>query len=107
MKDRTAGIAAINGGTADAFASDKLLLVGTDISGSAALKMLPDDLSFEPYGIALPRGDWALRLAVNAGLAQAYRTGQAAEVFKKWFAELGLKPSGLMAAVYQLGALPE
>jgi glutamate/aspartate transport system substrate-binding protein len=107
VKDRAGGIAAINDGKADAFASDKLLLVGTDISASAALKMLPDDLSFEPYGIALPRGDWALRLAVNTGLAQAYRNGQAAEVFKKWFAQLGLKPSGLMTAVYQLGALPD
>ncbi len=107
VKDRAAGIAVMNDGKADAFASDKLLLVGTDIGASAALKMLPDDLSFEPYGIVLPRGDWALRLAVNAGLAQAYRSGQAAEVFKKWFDQLGLKPSGLMAAVYRLGALPE
>ena len=107
VKDRASGIAAINDRKADAFASDKLLLVGTDIGASAALKMLPDDLSFEPYGIALPRGDWALRLAVNTGLAQAYRNGQAADVFRKWFAQLGLKPSGLMTAVYQLGALPE
>ena len=107
VRDRADGIAAVNDGRADAFTSDKLLLVGTDVSGSAALKMLPDDLSFEPYAIVLPRGDWALRRAVNAGLAEAYRSGHARDVFGKWFDQLGLKPSGLMTAVYQLGALPE
>jgi ABC-type amino acid transport substrate-binding protein len=70
--------------------SDKLLLLGTNIGDLTAFKLLPDDFSFEPYGIALPRGDWALRLAVNTGLAQTYRSGKAHEIFKKWFEQIGL-----------------
>ena len=36
------------------------------------MQLLPDDLSIEPYAIALPRGDWALRLAVNTALRSIY-----------------------------------
>ena len=107
VRDRGDAVAAMNGGRADAFASDKLLLLGADIRDANAFKLLPDDLSFEPYGIALPRGDWALRLAVNTGLAQSYRSGQAIDVFKRWFEQVGLRPTGLMAAAYQFGALPD
>ena len=57
--------------------------------------------------VHLPRGDWALRLAVNTGLAQTYRNGQALEIFRKWFEPVGLRINGVMLAVYQFGALPD
>ncbi len=60
----------------DGFASDKLLLAGAEVKDPEALALLPDDLSIEQYGIVLPRGDWALRLAVNRGLAQVFRSGR-------------------------------
>jgi len=107
VANRAEAVAALNAGTADAFASDKLLLVGTDFRDANAFTLLPEDFSFEPYGIVLPRGDWALRLAVNTGLAQIYRDGQAVEIFKKWFEQIGLRPSAFMIATYQLGALPD
>lgn len=107
VKDRQAGIEALDGGTVDAFASDKLLLVGTPSANPKALAILPEDLSFEPYAIALPRGDWALRLAVNTGLAQIYGSPQIGEVFKKWFEQLGLKPGALLMSIYTLGALAD
>ena len=44
-------MAAVEGGKADAFASDKLLLVGAQFKNPQALIMLPDDLSIEPYPI--------------------------------------------------------
>lgn len=106
VKDRSEGIAALGSGAADAFASDKLLLLGADVRG-AAFKLLADDLSFEPYGIVLPRGDWAFRLAVNTGLSQIYRSGQVLEIFRRWFEQIGLQPVGVMAAAYRLGGLPD
>ena len=69
--------------------------------------MLPDDLSIEPYAIMMPRGDWALRLAVNTGLAQIYRSGQVVDVFKKWFAEIELRPGILLGSAYTLGGLSD
>jgi glutamate/aspartate transport system substrate-binding protein len=107
VKDREEGFAALEKGTADAYASDKLLLVGAKFSDPKAMSMLPDELSVEPYGIVLPRGDWALRLAVNSGLAQIYRSGQIVGIFGKWFNQIGLRPGPLLLGAFTLGALPE
>ena len=97
----------LQAGKVDAYASDKLLLLGAQINRADAFVMLPDDLSIEPYAIAMPRGDWALRLAVNTGLAQIYRGGQIVAVFRKWFDEIGLRPGALLGAAYTLGGLSE
>jgi glutamate/aspartate transport system substrate-binding protein len=105
VKDSDEGIAALEAGKVDGYASDKLLLVGNHMKNADAYVMLPDDLSIEPYGITLPRGDWALRLAVNTGLAQIYRGGTIVTVYKKWFGQLGLDPGVLAKAAYALGGL--
>jgi glutamate/aspartate transport system substrate-binding protein len=107
VKDRDAGVAALEKGEVDAYASDKLLLVGARFADPKAMSMLPDDLSLEPYGIVLPRGDWALRLAVNSGLADIFRSSQIANVFGKWFNQIGLKPGPLLLSAFTLGALPQ
>lgn len=107
VKDAAEGIAMLEAGKADGYASDKLLLIGAHIKDPAKFTMLPDDLSVEPYGIALPRGDWALRLAVNTGLAQIYRHGEIVGVFKKWFDQIGLQMSPAARIMYGLGALAD
>jgi ABC-type amino acid transport substrate-binding protein len=107
VKDREEGIAALEKGSVDAYASDKLLLVGARFTDSKAVTMLPDDFSLEPYGIVLPRGDWALRLAVNTGLAEIFRSGRVVGIFRTWFDQIGLRPGALLLAAYNLGALPE
>ena len=62
FKSRDEAFAALEEDKADAFASDKLLLVGASAKAKdqRALTLLPDQLSMEPYGIVLPRGDAAL-----------------------------------------------
>jgi len=108
-KTREEALAALDAGKADAFAWDKLLLVGaaaTRAQGSAQLLLLPEDLSFEPYGIVLPLGDTAFRLAVNSGLAEIYKSPEITDIFSLWFAPLG-PPSPLLEAVYVFGAIPE
>lgn len=107
VKDRDAGVAALEKGEVDGYASDKLLLVGAQFKDASALTMLPDDLSFEPYGIALPRGDWALRLAVNSALAEVFRTGLIFKVFEKWFDQIKLKPGPVLLSAFSLGALAQ
>lgn len=108
FKTRDEALAALEESKVDAFASDKLLLIGA--SGKAkdpkALTLLPDDLSFEPYGIVLPRGDASFRLAVNTGLSQIYGSGEIAEVFGRWFRAFG-EPGPVMKALYVLGAIPD
>src|SRR5262245_7231362 len=94
-------MAALEGGKADAFASDRLLLVGAIAKAKEprSLALLPDQLSIEPYGIVLPRGDSSLRLAVNTALAQIYRSGEIDEIFKRWFGQFG-QPPAILDATY-------
>ena len=101
-------LAALESGKADAFASDRLLLVGAvaKAKDARALALLPDQLSIEPYGIVLPRGDSSLRLAVNTALAQIYGSGEIDEIFRRWFAQLG-PPPAIIDAAYLLGTIPE
>lgn len=105
VKSRDEGVAAVESGDADGFASDKLLLVGANMKHPEKLEMLPDDLSVEPYAIVLPRGDWAFRLAVNTALSQIFRSGQIVPVFRSWFDQVGLRMGPVMQTVYALGAL--
>jgi glutamate/aspartate transport system substrate-binding protein len=108
VKNREEGLAALEGGKVDGFASDKLLIMGLagKVKNAQAYTMLPEDLSFEPLAIVLPRGDAGLRLAVNRALAQIYRSPGIVEVFGNWFGALG-NPTPLLEAIYILGAIPE
>jgi ABC-type amino acid transport substrate-binding protein len=107
VKDGPEAVAMLEGGGVDGFASDKLLLVGARMKNPEAFVMLPDDLSVEPYAIVLPRGDWALRLAVNTGLAQIFRSGQVVNVFRGWFDRIGLQMSPVLRITYGLGSLSD
>ena len=108
VKSREEGLAGVESGELDAFASDRVLLIG--LAGKArdarALTLLADALSFEPYAIVLPRGDWQLRLAVNSALAQIYRSGAVVEIYNAWFGKLG-RPGVVSEMVYVFGALSD
>jgi ABC-type amino acid transport substrate-binding protein len=108
FKTRDEAFAAFDEGKADAYASDRLLLLGaaTKAKDPKSLLLLPEELSIEPYGIVLPRGDASFRLAVNTGLAQVFGSGEVAEIFRRWFENLGT-PTPILVAAYALGAIPE
>jgi ABC-type amino acid transport substrate-binding protein len=106
--DRSEGVAALARGDLEGFATDKLVLLA--LAQAANLRdftVLPDDLSFEPFAIMLPRGDSAFRLAVNTGLAQVFRTGEVIELYTKYFSGVAQRPSVWLGAVFTFGALPE
>ena len=107
VKDRREGMTALSSGAVDCFASDKLLLIGAPNADGAAYKMLPENLSTEPYALALPRGDWRFRAAVNKALSQLYSSAEILDIYRKWFAALGERPDLLRAAVYIFGTIPE
>ena len=108
FKTRDEAFAALEDGKVDAFANDKLLLVGAarNAKDQKSLSLLPDELSFEPYGIVLPRGDAAFRLAVNTGLSRIYGSGEITEIFGRWFGAFG-DPGPVIRALYIFGAIPE
>ena len=108
LKSRDEGLAQLESGAIDAFASDRVLLIGLSEKAKepGSLALMVDAISFEPYAIVLPRGDWALRLAVNSALAQIYKSSALPELYNRWFGQLG-RPNTDLQVVYGLGALPE
>jgi len=108
VKTREEGLAQLEAGTIDAFASDRVLLVGlaSKAKDPKALALMGDPLSYEPYAIVLPRGDWAMRLAVDSALSQIYKSSALPEIYNRWFGALG-RPSPLLEVMYGLGRLPE
>src|SRR5947207_1491218 len=108
VRDGVEGVALLESGAVAAFASDKIKLVGLAAQAKDPKKfaMLSEDLSFEPYALMLPRNDSAFRLEVNRALTQVYLSGEIDQIFNKWLGPLG-RPSGLLASMYLLNAIPE
>lgn len=108
VKDGVEGVALLESGAVAAFASDKIKLVGLAAQAKEPriFAMLAEDLSFEPYAFMLPHNDSAFRLEVNRALTQVYLSGEIDSIFAKWLGTLG-RPSGLLAAMYLLNAVPE
>jgi ABC-type amino acid transport substrate-binding protein len=108
VKEHSEGLTAVESGAVAAYVSDRGLLVGLIIQAKnpQSLTLTPDVLSFEPYALALPRNDADFRLAVNRVLARLFRTGEVADVYKRWFGRLGDPSPGLLF-MYRLQGLPE
>ena len=108
LKDGNEGVAMLESGSLDAFASDKIKLLGLAMQAKhpEELAMMQEDLSAEPLAFALPRNDSAFRLEVDSALTQVYMGGEIEGIFNAWFGTLG-RPSGLLAAMYLLNSLPE
>lgn len=108
VRDAGEGLAMLENKTVDAFAGDKVKLVGAAVTSKdpSVFSLLVADFSIEPYAFALPRGDSAMRLAVNRELTRIYVSGEIDEVFARWFGKLG-KPSPMLAAMFVLNAIPD
>jgi ABC-type amino acid transport substrate-binding protein len=107
VRTHTDGVAAVRDGRADAYATDRLILVGEVLGGPAGptLVLSDDYLSLETYSLMMRR-DAGLRLAVNRALAEIYRSGDIATVFRQTFGP-NVLPSPLLEAAFLLNALPE
>jgi ABC-type amino acid transport substrate-binding protein len=108
ITDASAGVAMLDAGTVDAYAGDKIKLVGlaAQARDPARLALVVEDLSIEPYALALPRNDSALRLEVNKALTQVYMGGEIESIFAQWLGKLG-RPTGLLAVMFLLNSIPD
>jgi glutamate/aspartate transport system substrate-binding protein len=108
VKEHAEGIAALEKGTADAYASDRVILIGLAMTSKDPAKLALADqyFSYEPYGLMLRRGDAEFRLAVNRVLARLYRSGEIVQVYERWFGSFD-RTSNLLQAMYLLHSIPE
>ncbi len=92
----------------DAYAADQTVLIGlaSSLSDKMRVSIAAQNFSYEPYALSLRRNDADLKQAVNATLAQLYRTGEIFRIYNTWFGKLGKPPQSLML-MYGMNALPE
>ena len=107
VKDHPEGLRAIEEGTAEAFASDRGILIGLAAAKDPTRYFLANMFfSYEPYGFVVRRNDAAFRLVVNRALAELYRSGLVETVYDRWFGALG-KGGEAIQIMYLLNGLPE
>src|SRR5438034_86858 len=108
VRDHAAGIAALDDGAADAYASDRVILtgIGRTAKHPEKLSLLAEFFSYEPYGLMLRRDEAAFRLSVNRTLAQLYRSREIVPIFEKWFGDMSTA-GPIIAAMYLINGLPE
>jgi ABC-type amino acid transport substrate-binding protein len=108
VKNLLEGLGAVEKGSADAFASDRGILIGLAVTSKDPTRFSMPNLlfSYEPYGFMMRRNDAAFRLAVNRSLAALYRSGGIVPIYERWFGAFG-KPSPAIQAMYLLNGLPE
>jgi len=106
--DHAEGLAALENGTVDAYASDRVLLAGLTQRAKEPDKLVLGGqlFSYEPYALMIRRGDTAFRVEVNRALASLYRSGEIVPIYEKWFGSFA-RASALVQALYLLQSLPE
>ena len=107
VKDENDGAAAVIDKRIDAFAGDRMVLLGVGLrsGGGQVLSLAQEDFSFEPYGLMMRR-DPAFRLVVNRALSQLYAGPGIMEIYDRWFGKVG-RPGPLLAAMYYLNSFAE
>jgi ABC-type amino acid transport substrate-binding protein len=108
VRTQEEAVAMLEGGRVDAFATDRIVLLGAATKSKDPRKLVlsEEDFSFEPYALMLRKNDGDFRVAVNRALAQLYRGQGIVDIYDRWFGAFG-KPGLLLASMYYLNALPE
>jgi glutamate/aspartate transport system substrate-binding protein len=108
VKDHSDGRTALEDKTAEAYASDREILIGLALTAKnpGDFALVDRYFSYEPYALMLRRGDPDFRIAVNRSLARLYRTGDIMVIYRRWLGALGA-PNALELATWAIEGLPE
>lgn len=105
-----AGMQLLNSGKVSGYASDRAMLIGQVFRSENAqnqYEMTKYTLSFEPYGLMVPRGDTEFRLLADRALASIYRSARIRRIYHTWFGRYGEELSPIIEAMYQFQAVGE
>ena len=108
VKDHKDGLAKLQKNEIAAYFADRAILFFLMSGSTSHTKLMLSDqlLTYEPYALALPRGDDDFRLSVDRALSRIYRSGEIASVFNGAFGPTA-KPTAELRALYRISALPE
>ncbi len=85
--DQPSGFQALAQGQVDAYTNDGIQLAGlrSKAPNPADWEIVGDFYSYEPYGMALRKGDSDFRAVVNNGLMEGIDSGKLFQIYEKWF----------------------
>ena len=107
VKSHDDGLSKLQKGELSAYFADRAILLFL-AAGSPApdkLRVAADYYSYEPYALAVHRGDDKFRLLVDRTLSRLYRGGGIVRIFKNSFGNA--EPSDVLKSLYLINALPE
>ena len=109
VSSATEGMAALDKGEVDAFSSDQVVLIGQVIVRKKRKQyhLSNEMFSFEPFALAIRRGDADFQLVADTALSRLNRTGQIVAIYRRWFSAFAKKPPMALRALYHLNATPE
>ncbi len=112
VKDHPQGWLALDTGRADAYATDHVLLYGL-ISKSkdpSSYQVTGRFLSYDPYGIMVPRNDSTYRRLGTVMMADMMRSGEMLKTYNKWFSpgptKINMPASSTLLTAFEIQALP-
>lgn len=76
---------ALQMGRVAGWSTDASILVGYSAKEPGKFELVGNFLAEEPYGIAMPQDDSALRDAVNAALQDMWKDGTYKNIYNKWY----------------------
>lgn len=108
VKDHAAGFLALETDRVDAYSTDHILLFGliSKAKNPGDYMVTGRFLSYDPYALMVRRDDSEFRLLVNKTLSDIFRSGEINGMYDKWFDPLGVPPTDLLRAAFQIQALP-
>jgi ABC-type amino acid transport substrate-binding protein len=101
------GLRQLESGEIAAYFADQLILLAlvTRSGPSKSVRLSNRLFTYEPYALALQRGDDDFRLAVDRALSRIYRSDAINRVFANTFGSL--RPNETLRAIFKINALPE
>lgn len=112
VKDHPQGWLALETGRADAYASDHVLLYGliSKSKNPEEFQVTGRFLSYDPYGIMVPKDDSTYRRLGEVTLADLMRSGEAEALYNKWFnpgpTQINMPMSDTLKMAFEIQALP-
>lgn len=107
VKTHDEGLGMLQKGELSAYFADRgiLLYLMTGSASPEKLRVAADYYSFEPYALAMQRGDDDFRLLVDQTLSRLYRSGRIVPIFRNAFGNA--EPSEVLKSLYLINGLPE
>ena len=112
VKDHPQAWLTVVSGRADAYATDDVLLYGliSKSKNPEQFQVTGRFLSYDPYGIMVPRNDSTYRRLGTIVIADMMRSGEQQKIYDKWFnpgpTNINMPASATLKTAFEIQALP-